>query len=194
MKRWIGLAVLAVLLSATAAPAAWAASLWDASSGSLFADHKARRVGDLVTLIIVERTEASQAARTTTAKDGEVSIGPGLGLLQGVVPLISASGRDSLTAGGTTTRGSSLTTKMTARVVEELPGGILRIEGRQQLVVNGEEQEIVVSGLIRIQDIAPDNTVLSTYLADATISFKGSGVLGDKQQPGLLTRLFNWLF
>ena len=57
-----------------------AVSLWDPNAGSMFADNKARRVGDLVTLIIVERSEASQAARTTTSKDAEVSIGPGLGL------------------------------------------------------------------------------------------------------------------
>ena len=107
---------------------------------------------------------------------------------------IWASGGDQLTAGGSTTRGSSLTTKMTTRVVEELPNGILKIEGKQNITVNGEEQEIVVSGLIRTQDISPDNTILSTYVADAEISFKGAGVLGDKQEPGLLTRLFNWLF
>jgi len=194
MKRWVGLLTALILVLWIGGVDAWGSSLWDESGGSMFADRKARRVGDLVTLIIVERSEASQAARTTTSKDGEVSIGPGLGLLQGVIPLIGASGSDSLTAGGTTTRGSSLTTKMTTRVVEELPGDILRIEGRQQIVVNGEEQEIIVSGLIRVQDIAPDNTVLSTYLADASISFKGAGTLGDKQQPGLLTRIFNWLF
>ncbi|MFO7319078.1 MAG: flagellar basal body L-ring protein FlgH [Limnochordia bacterium] len=193
MKRLMAAAALVLVLWAGSLSAA-AGSLWDDSAGSMFADRKARNVGDLVTLIIVERSEASQAARTTTAKDGEVSIGPGLGLFQDVIPLISARGGDNLTAGGTTTRGSSLTTKMTTRVVEVLPGDILRIEGRQNIIVNGEEQEIVVSGLVRRQDISRDNTVLSTYVADASISFKGAGVLGDKQEPGLLTRLFNWLF
>ena len=146
-----------------------------------------------MTLIIVERTEASQAARTTTSKDGEVSIGPGLGFLD-IIPLIQASGGDSLTAGGTTTRGGSLQAKMTTRVVEVLPNGVLKIEGRQTIVLNGEEQEIVVSGLVRTRDIGPDNTVLSTYVADAHIAFKGTGILGDNQRQGILTRLFNWLF
>lgn len=197
MKRRMARAVAVmavVLLVGAGAGDVLAASLWDASAGSMFADRKARQVGDLVTLIIVERSEASQAARTTTAKDADLSIGPGLGVLQGVIPLISAGGSDELTAGGSTTRGSSLTTKMTTRVVEVLPNDILRIEGRQNITVNGEEQEIIVSGLVRVQDISPDNTVLSTYVADASISFKGAGVLGDKQEPGLLTRLFNWLF
>jgi Flagellar basal body L-ring protein len=194
MKRRMGLLGASVLILLMLVAQAQAQSLWDSASGSMFTDRKARGVGDLVTLIIVERSEASQAARTTTAKDAELTIGPGVGVLQGVIPLIGATGGDSLTAGGSTTRGSSLTTKMTVRVVEVLPNGIFRIEGRQQIVVNGEEQEIIVSGLVRPQDIAPDNTVLSTYVADAAISFKGAGPLGDKQQPGLLTRLFNWLF
>lgn len=194
MRRLAAWLMLSLWLAGLGAGEVLAASLWDAGAGSLFADRKARQVGDLVTLIIVERSEASQAARTTTAKDAEVSIGPGLGVLQGVIPLIAVSGGDELTAGGSTTRGSSLTTKMTTRVVEVLANDILRIEGRQTIVVNGEEQEIVVSGLIRVQDISPDNTILSTYVADASISFKGAGSLGDKQQPGLLTRLFNWLF
>ncbi len=188
--RFVGILLFA-LVAGVAAPAA-AQSLWS-DDWSLFTDLKARRVGDLVTLIIVERTEASQEARTTTSKDGEVSIGPGLGFLD-IIPLIQASGGDSLSAGGTTTRGGSLQAKMTTRVVEVLPNGVLRIEGRQTIVLNGEEQEIVVSGLVRTRDIAADNTVLSTYVADAHITFKGTGVLGNEQRRGILTRLFDWLF
>ncbi len=151
-------------------------------------------VGDLVTLIIVERSEASQAARTTTAKDAELTIGPGVGVLQGVIPLIGATGGDSLTAGGSTTRGSSLTTKMTVRVVEVLPNGIFRIEGRQQIVVNGEEQEIIVSGLVRPQDIVPTTPSCRPTWPTRRSRLRALGPWAIKQQPGLLTRLFNWLF
>lgn len=83
---------------------------------------------------------------------------------------------------------------MTARVTEVLPGGNLRIEGRQSIVINGEEQAIVVTGIVRPQDISRDNTVLSTYLADAQIVIEGDGPLGERQSPGLLTRIFQWLF
>ena len=79
-------------------------------------------------------------------------------------------------------------------MVESLPNGVLRIEGRQKIVINGEEQEIVISGLVRSRDVAPDNTVLSTFVADAEIAFVGSGIVADKNNPGILTRLFNWLF
>lgn len=171
-----------------------AGSLWNGGE-SLFSDRKARRVGDLVTMIIVERAQATQSATTEAGKDGSVQIGPiSLADVVPVIPPISASGGDSLRSQGSTTRGGSLNARMTAQVVEVLPNGNLVIEGRQTIIVNGEEQVIIVSGKVRPQDIAPDNTVLSTFVADASIAYYGTGPVGDKQQPGLLTRLFNWLF
>ncbi|HEX6972391.1 MAG TPA: flagellar basal body L-ring protein FlgH [Limnochordia bacterium] len=168
-------------------------SLW-VPGASLYADERAHAVGDLVTLIIVERTEASQSANTTTAKDASVTVSPGSGALDGFLPLVGASGSDEVTAGGSTQRGGSLEAKITTKIVEVLPNGNFALEGRQTILLNGEEQEIVVSGIVRPQDIGPDNTVLSTYLADARISYRGSGIIGDKQKPGLLSRLFGWLF
>jgi len=79
-------------------------------------------------------------------------------------------------------------------VVESYSNNTMRIEGRQKIVINGEEQEIVLTGLVRTEDVAPDNTVLSTFVADAEISFVGTGMVADKNKPGLLTRLLNWLF
>ena len=70
-------------------------------------------------------------------------------------------------------------------MVETYANNTLRIEGRQKIVVNGEEQEIVLTGLVRGEDIAPDNTVLSTFVADAEISFVGTGIVGEKNKPGL---------
>lgn len=159
----------------------------------MFADQKARAVGDLVTLIIIERSQASQEASTSSQQDAEVSLGPGSGLFN-FIPLVGAGGGDQSAVRGSTTRGGSIQAQMTTRVVEILPNGVLRIEGRQTIVINGEDQEIVVSGLVRPRDIAPDNTVLSTYVADAHISFKGNGPLAEKHTPGILTRFFNWLF
>src|SRR5690625_4328709 len=102
-RTWLVWLILLIGLT----QAASASSLWD-SSGSMFSDQKARQVGDLVTVIIVERTEASQEARTTTGKDAGVSISPGGGLLSDVLPQLRASGGDEMSAGGATTRGGSL--------------------------------------------------------------------------------------
>lgn len=163
-------------------------------NSSMFADRKARRPGDLVTVIIVEQAQARQTAATSTGKDSEVSVGPGGGVLADLIPLLRLGGGDSFSADGSTTRGGSLTAKITTKVVESYSNNTMRIEGRQKIVINGEEQEIVLTGLVRTEDVAPDNTVLSTFVADAEISFVGTGMVADKNKPGLLTRLLNWLF
>lgn len=161
---------------------------------SMFADRKARSIGDLVTVIIVEQAQARQTAQTSSGKDSEVSVGPGGGVLADLIPLLRLGGGDSFSADGSTTRGGSLTAKITTKVVETYANNTLRIEGRQKIVINGEEQEIVLTGLVRVEDITPDNTVLSTFVADAEIAFVGTGIVADKNKPGVLTRLFNWLF
>jgi flagellar L-ring protein precursor FlgH len=171
-----------------------AQSLYPVDKPSLFEDKKARRPGDLVTVIIVEQAQARQTARTDSGKDSEVSIGPGGGVLADLIPLLRMGGGDSFSADGSTTRGGSLTAKITTKVMETYANNTMLIEGRQKIVVNGEEQEIVLTGLVRGEDVAPDNTVLSTFVADAEISFVGTGVVGDKNKPGIITRLFNWLF
>jgi len=173
-------------------PAA-AQSLWN-DGYSLYTDTKARQPGDLVTLIIVERSQATSSTTTQTGKDASVEFGPLLWGGSVLIPGLGVDAGDNFRGGGSTTRGGSLNARMTAQVVDVLPNGVLRIEGRQTIIVNGEEQVIVVSGLVRPQDIKPDNTVLSTFVADATITYQGTGPIGDKQQPGLLTRLLNWLF
>lgn len=170
-----------------------AQSLWSNNSGSLFTDQRGVAVGDLITVIIVEETQARSTAQTTTGKSGEVGIGPGRGLLD-FIPLIGVEGGDSMSASGTTTRGGSITAKLTAMVTEVYPNGNLAIEGRQKITVNGEEQEVLLTGIIRAADISADNTILSTYVANATITYTGQGALGSKQKPGILTRIFNWIF
>jgi flagellar L-ring protein precursor FlgH len=83
---------------------------------------------------------------------------------------------------------------MTARVVRVLPNGNLEIEGSREVVVNAENQRLILAGTIRAVDIAPDNTIRSTSIADAKIRFEGKGVVGQKQREGLITRLLHWLF
>lgn len=188
-----GVLLIAVLLAASWAPVL-GQSLYPVDKPSMFEDHKAKRPGDLVTVIIVEQAQARQTASTSTGKDSEVTVGPGMGVLADLIPLLRVGGGDTFAADGSTTRGGSLTAKITTKVMEVYPNNTMRLEGRQKIVINGEEQEIVISGLVRSQDVAPDNTVLSTFVADAEISFVGTGIVADKNNPGIITRLFNWLF
>ncbi|NLJ79623.1 MAG: flagellar basal body L-ring protein FlgH [Firmicutes bacterium] len=185
---------LLLLLILVCSGAGGAVSLYPLDKRSLYEDLKARRPGDLVTVIIVEQARAEQSANTASGKDSEVSVGPGGGVLADLIPLLKLGGGDSFKADGITSRGGSLTAKITTKVLETMENGTMRLEGRQKITINGEEQEIIISGLVRNEDVDPDNTVLSTFVADAEISFIGSGIVGDKNKPGLLTRILNWLF
>lgn len=165
--------------------------------GQTYFDHKASQVGDLVTIIIVESSKASSQAATNTGKDGQVGVSPSGGVLN-FIPIFGIRGESRSDSKGSTTRGGSINARVTAKVVDIEPGGALVLEGTQRIVVNKEQQEIVLRGVVRPEDISPDNTVLSTYLADAEIEYKGEGPIGGKRQsPGLITNffgLFDWLF
>ena len=83
---------------------------------------------------------------------------------------------------------------MSARVMNILENGNFIIEGRRQVTVNTEDQYLILTGIIRPDDIATDNTILSQYLADAKIVYTGKGVVDDKMRPGWLTRIVDWVW
>ncbi|MGM0369041.1 MAG: flagellar basal body L-ring protein FlgH, partial [Bacillota bacterium] len=83
---------------------------------------------------------------------------------------------------------------MTVKVVEKTTNGNLKIAGTKELDINGEKQQIEITGSVRPADIEADNTVESRYLANVNINYSGKGIVGDKQDPGILSRIFNWLF
>lgn len=187
MKRSVVPAAILVLAAASLGPAAPVVP-----RGSLFADHEARAVGDVLTILVVESTQAAKSTMTKTASETENQAN-GLGRLDFIdVWNLDAENR-SLGEGSTTRRGD-LQARITARITEVEPNGLLRVEGTRSVRVNGEEEKIVLRGAVRMQDVQADNTVLSTYLADATIEYTGEGVLASAERPGILTRLFNWVF
>jgi flagellar L-ring protein precursor FlgH len=170
-------------------------SLWDDRAGSLYDDFKARRVGDLVTIVVVENTTASARANTAVQKSESASTSAGVGpLLNFLWPELGASGRTESNTQGNTARAGTLQTRITVQVVETFPNSVLRIEGRRTLKINEETQTLVFSGLVRIRDIRADNTVPSTAIANAEIYFEGKGIVGSRQREGILTRLFKIIF
>ena len=170
-------------------------SLWKPqSTKSAYADKKAVQVGDIVTIVIAESAASSQQASTSAKKDSSVNTGPGTGPLLSNIPLFKYSGGDSLAASGSTTRTSSLTTTMTAKVTKVEPNGNMTIEGSKFVQTNKEKAEIKLTGTIRPQDVGVDNSILSTYIADAKITYVGSGPIGSRQKEGLIGKLFKILF
>jgi flagellar L-ring protein precursor FlgH len=96
--------------------------------------------------------------------------------------------------GGVTRRQGNLTARITANVIEVDASGLLVVEGTRKVKVNGEEEKIVLRGKLRPEDVRPDNTVLSTFVADASIEFTGHGSLDNAARPGIVTRILNWIF
>lgn len=168
-----------------------AGSLFDAREyHPLAADNKAWRVGDNLTVLIIENAQASASANTSTKKDGSLS-----GSIAS--PNKTRTGSIELTedfkGGGTVTRTGKLLAQVTVSVLAIQPNGDLDVKGEQLIELNNEKQHITLEGRIRQQDIASDNSVPSTRVSNTRISYVGQGVLGEKQRPGLLTRLFTWL-
>jgi flagellar L-ring protein FlgH len=182
-----------------------AGSLWpgESSRNMLFTDNKARFVNDIVTIIIEESSSGQNQASTNTSKNSASNsdVSAFLGLDTSIINSntnlggkLSVAGTSTSTLKGTgdTSRGGKLQARLTARVVKVLDNGNLLIEGRRQLTLNAEDQFIVITGVIRSEDIAADNWVLSSNMADARIVYTGSGVLTDKQHPGWMTRALDW--
>ena len=185
------------------------ASLWhEVKSRGLFQDLRAYQVGDLVTVNIVETSKASKKADTSSARKSSIDAGISnlLGFesqLDKYAPanfsnstMFKTSMTNSFDGSGATSRDESMTASITARVVSLMPNGNLYIKGTRQVKVNNETQFITLSGLIRREDISPNNTVLSSYIADARIEYTGSGPVSDKQRAGWLGRAvdFVWPF
>ncbi|MGC9520107.1 MAG: flagellar basal body L-ring protein FlgH [Desulfuromonadaceae bacterium] len=177
-------------------------SLWTTGRGSLFVDNRATTVGDIVTVIIREQASASKEATTSTARS--TSAGADITSLFGLesnianlnsnidpANLITAGYTNDFKGSGSTKRKEDLTATIATQVIEVLPNGNMRISGSKSVMVNHEKQLINLSGIIRQQDITPDNEIDSRYILDANIMYSGKGVIDEKQRPGWLLRLYD---
>jgi flagellar L-ring protein precursor FlgH len=187
--RFVTASMLASL--APIASAQMADSLVDpATYRSLAADQRAYRVGDVITVYVLEATRAKSQAATDAGSNTVINAGldsPSTNW-NASVGINGASG-----GSGQTTRVGELRAQISAQVTAVAPDGTLRIEGTQLLTVNGERQKIRVGGLVRPQDIAADNTVLSNRIANADLELVGVGVVSESQRQGVLYRIFKWL-
>ncbi|MDD2465900.1 MAG: flagellar basal body L-ring protein FlgH [Desulfobulbus sp.] len=182
-------------------------TLWNGDEGNWLADIKARRAGDIVTVIIAEQATASKEATTDTDRSSSVSAGISslFGLEKSVADsnanitpssLISASSANKFSGGGKTTRSENLAATLTTQVIKVYPNGNLKIRGGKSVTVNNENQIIYLTGIVRSYDVTADNTVNSGDILNAQITYTGKGALSDKQKPGWLMRIFDntWPF
>jgi flagellar L-ring protein precursor FlgH len=163
----------------------------------LFADLKARRVGDILTIKLNESTAASKNAVTKTTKTTAVAnTGPtifGKTITTKGVPILntSMSGNDSFDGEGASTQSNSLAGALTVTVTDVQANGNLVVQGDKTLKLNQGDEYVHIAGVIRPADIATDNTVTSDKLADAHISYSGKGVTDSSNRMGWLARFFN---
>lgn len=170
-------------------------SLWKSNAPDMLADRTARKEGDLITIIINETSSASYKAETKADKNDSTSISKGIGpLLGNLIPNLGIGATSTVNGKGTTTAEGNFTARMTAVVKKVMGNGNLLIEGTRIITTNKESQTIVLTGLIRREDIRPDNTIFSTFIADASIKTTGKGMIADRQRRGVLTWLLDWLF
>lgn len=166
----------------------------------LFEDLRAGRVGDILTVRLVEQTNASKNSATSTSKTTEASLGNptvfGQVLTKDGQPLFESSlnGESTFDGSGASSQSNSLVGDITVTVVERLPNGNLRIRGEKWLTLNQGREFIRLSGIIRPHDINPDNSLFSNRIADAQISYSSKGVLAAANRMGLISRFFNSIF
>jgi flagellar L-ring protein precursor FlgH len=168
---------------------------------SLYTDKKGKRVGDVITVLVLENAQASNNTKTRTGhkNDMEAGFGDPSGIFSKIpgwnsMMNFKAGTEQDFEGKGETQREGTLQATVSVKIVEVLDNGNLLIQGTKQVTLNEEIETIELTGLIRPEDISGQNTVLSNKIADAKIKYSGNGVNSDAQKPGWITRIFNWMF
>lgn len=168
-----------------------------ANAAALFEDFKARRVGDILTVVLDERTNARKSANTNTSKDSAVSLTDpillGRPVTRGGVPVLNTEVEmsRSFDGKGDAAQSNQLEGSITVSVSEVMPNGNLVVQGEKWVQINQGKEYIRLRGIVRPVDISSDNTVLSTQIADAQVAYGGTGTVAQSNAPGWLTRFFN---
>lgn len=185
-------------------------SLWQANNTSMFSDRKAKDVGDIVTVIISEKASATKEATTSSSRSSNMSASiPNFFGFENdkfwttshnapidLNNLVNAEFGNGFDGSGSTSRKEDLSAFLTTQVVGRYPNGQLKIRGGKEVMVNNEMQIIYLTGIIRPVDITAANTVNSTKILNARISYTGKGAISDKQKPGWAMRVLDniWPF
>ncbi len=186
-----------VLVPSPSAQPISAGSLFKTEVGvNLYDDRRAYRVGDIITVTLNERTVSSKSAETTIDKDADVSFGEDniLGRtvdFKGHSLLTDVDQSRGFDGSAEADQENRLQGSIAVTIADVLPNGLLVIRGEKWMTLTNGQEFIRVSGLIRPDDVASDNTIASTKVADARISYSGTGDLANANKPGWATRFFN---
>jgi flagellar L-ring protein precursor FlgH len=191
------------LLILAIGPAASGESLWNKSQSrqSLFTDSKAHEVGDILTIVISENAQAEDELASSTSKSHNLDFGvtsflnadsklfgtDDSGNVQ--YPRATLDAKNNFKASGDRSRKSTIAAQIAATVRAVQRNGNLVIEGRRCIVLDGETKNIIMTGVVRPDDVSADNTIASNAIADAQITYDGFGAITDAAKPGFLTKI-----
>jgi flagellar L-ring protein precursor FlgH len=170
---------------------------------SLYTDKKAMKLEDVITVLIEEDSKATNDSKTNTDKsqDASVDIKPfnvawNGGTPTDYTPKVGFGGGVSqkYQGSGATSRQGQVKATLSARIIAVYDNGNLLIEGNKEVEINSEKEILRVSGIVRPEDVASDNTIMSHKIADARIQYTGQGDIHNAERPGWLARFFNWVF
>jgi flagellar L-ring protein precursor FlgH len=197
---------LASLVCLFFAVTARADSLWttpNSDQRGMVADRKGARVGDIITIVVSESgaqtSSQSKTTNSTSAVDASVSqfLYPStvskFGTSGGALPAIKFGGKNDYTGGGAVNNSQTITARAAVLITEVLPNGNFVIEGVRRVTFSGETQHLVLHGVVRPDDIAPDNTVISSSIANARLEFLDEGDLTSASKKGWLSKLYESL-
>jgi flagellar L-ring protein precursor FlgH len=177
-----------------AAPARVDGAIFSAAAGyaPLHYGQRAHSVGDLVTVVLVERTTTSKSASSTTQRDGSISITPpSAGPFAFDPGVLNSGGGSSFNGGGDAAQTSTLRGDLTVTIAEVRPNGTALVRGEKVMQLSQGEEWVQLSGIIRLADIDSDNRIASLRIADAQITYAGKGSVQQASREGWLMRVFN---
>lgn len=194
--------VLAAGLALAGSTTLPADSLWkDSSSKSMIADRRARRVGDIVTILVQENNSSQKANSTSTAKksglDASISsvfYPPSVsGALTkgGKLPAMKMDSSSSFDGSGKVNNSEAITGRIAVRVIDVLPNGNLVLEGSRRTTFSGETTDAILHGVVRADDVTAANTVFSYNVSDATVRYQSKGVASDAQNKGWFSKAWD---
>ncbi|KRG64352.1 flagellar basal body L-ring protein [Stenotrophomonas humi] len=195
VRPYPAMAPIQPIIAPSAAPTAGA--IYAAGPGlNLYGDRRARDVGDLLTITLVENTTATTTASTAISKESNIDIGTptlfGAPVTLGGKDILgaSASGERDFAGKGNSAQSNRLQGSVTVTVIQRLPNGNLVVQGQKNLRLNQGDELVQIQGVVRAADIAPDNTISSSKVADARIAYGGRGAVAQSNAMGWLGRFF----
>ena len=191
MKK-ILLAAMVVLVAMSSLTSAWAESLWSNES-SLFSDRKASAIGDIVLVRVVESFSDTDQGKTTSTKGTDENIGDGFGILS-FLRAFGLGTSSSMNGNTKIERTKKMNMQVSCIVTDVLPNGNLVIQGERSMVNGAERMNVRYSGVVRPLDIAANNVVDSTRVANAELIYNGKGVITRTQRPGLINQILQAIF